>query len=1215
MSRTVKGLNLLLTLLMICSLLVLSWLITSESGLQWLVNRVNSQQAQLKLGQASGTLNSGVRLTALHWRQGERQLKADGLELQCRWLMLIYRRLECERITIGAIEYTGGFDAAPWPRDAKLPDLPVFELPFSASIGKLALDAFHYRELERTGQTVKDYRLSQLKAAKLALQSRELTLKSLQLNMLGHRLTLAGKLQLAKQWRHQLALSLSGPELELSLRSGGEIASSSTLAVSFNSPAALTLKSDWRWQQGLQLSEGLIRAQQQPITWRQKKAFLDTLAVKFNLAWPKLTAQGALTADMPWLSTFSLDTETIIANVLNWQAEADIQLQLAAKLDDRQVKKIAGPWLPSPSEQHQGQASWPVSAQLQANVLDGIFTLKSVHADIGELAATASGQFALPSPLTQDFSLKGKLQAGTFTALDGVKADKLALSWQLNRQQQEWHLASQGNIGFLAFGDFSAENLDWALDFNRHWQGRLGAQSLRHNGLTIKHPGLTVSGEAKRHKVKFSAETAENQALALAFDGELTAPLWQSKPSPANKPFWLLTNIEANLPLVQNAVAVTGQQAQVSAEKLAIKHLCLSGQGRLCLSGDYSRDAWQLDASFRHWRIAPVIREAKAWLASSIPSFDGELDGEINGQMMLAGTGGQIKAAAADLDIPALTLATPAIGLKWRQLAIKSRQGQELTAVWQGHGALLNSSDWQSQLEAPSGELSLTFSPDKALTLALKQTDIKWFLPTPVNGGADSAAWHAIRIPRLHFDSILTDEQVKGRLDLRLPDEDHIKAQFTGQWPLTDLSAITGTLAVNLHQFDWLKDRQGRLDQVEMHLQQKFAVSGTWQQPRLDGSGVLDIKRLVIDEWGIDINNSQVTLNSRQDQLSLSGKLHHRQGALTLSGKSSLAAPFSAELALEGQEVSLNSSQDHQLVVSPQLQLHYQQQHLDVKGKIAIEQADIIVTGLLDRAVAVSEDQQLVGEPADTVSPYGYQLDIKLVAGDKVRIRGLGLKSGITGMLTAQAQTGQPPALYGQLDLTGGKFEVYKQTLDIVRGQLLFLGAADNPGIQFQATRNIDDLTVGVIVDGTANKPRLRLFSSPAMAQENVLSLLITGRAIGSLSQNEGSALANAAIGLGIEGANKLVQKIGDQLGIDSLWLSSKHVGNGTRVDIGAKINSRLNVRYGTGIDADNDIEAGWIIEYRLSPGISLEAISGDEISTSINYKKQFGGTKDKQEK
>jgi autotransporter translocation and assembly factor TamB len=137
------------------------------------------------------------------------------------------------------------------------------------------------------------------------------------------------------------------------------------------------------------------------------------------------------------------------------------------------------------------------------------------------------------------------------------------------------------------------------------------------------------------------------------------------------------------------------------------------------------------------------------------------------------------------------------------------------------------------------------------------------------------------------------------------------------------------------------------------------------------------------------------------------------------------------------------------------------------------------------------------------------------------------------------------------------------------------------------------------------------------MADENILSLLITGRNLDSLSQQEGNALTSAAISLGVESANKLVQKIGDQLGLKDVAFTSKSGSNGnsTRVDIAAKINDRLNVGYGTNIDSDSGLQAGWSIEYKLSPNISFEAISGEEISANINYKKQFSTTKDKNNK
>jgi translocation and assembly module TamB len=134
------------------------------------------------------------------------------------------------------------------------------------------------------------------------------------------------------------------------------------------------------------------------------------------------------------------------------------------------------------------------------------------------------------------------------------------------------------------------------------------------------------------------------------------------------------------------------------------------------------------------------------------------------------------------------------------------------------------------------------------------------------------------------------------------------------------------------------------------------------------------------------------------------------------------------------------------------------------------------------------------------------------------------------------------------------------------------------------------------------------------MADENVLSLLITGRSLDALSQQYGNALTSAAISLGVESANKLVQKIGEQRGLKDVAFTSKsgNQGTNTRVDIAAKINDRLNVGYGTSIDSDSSVQAGWNIEYKLSPNISFEAISGDEISTNINYKKQFSSTKDK---
>ena len=346
------------------------------------------------------------------------------------------------------------------------------------------------------------------------------------------------------------------------------------------------------------------------------------------------------------------------------------------------------------------------------------------------------------------------------------------------------------------------------------------------------------------------------------------------------------------------------------------------------------------------------------------------------------------------------------------------------------------------------------------------------------------------------------------------------------------------------------------------------------------------------------------------------GELQNPQGSLTIAGDAKLSAPMKANLSIEGQQVTLVNNNENKLIVSPQLSAKYLNNHLSVTGNLVVDQADIKVASLPKPAISVSEDQIIIDEKEQITkdSPFDYDISLTLSAGDNVKVSGFGLSSEIQGKLSSTLKTGQALTLNGRLDLKDGKFEAYKQTLTIEQGQLLFLGTAANPSIQFRAIRMVDDIKVGIIADGTIQKPRLTLFSEPTMAEENVLSLLITGRNLDSLSQQEGNALTSAAISLGVDSANKLVQKIGDKLGLKDIAFTSKSGtnGNGTRVDIAAKINDRLNVGYGTNIDADNGVQAGWSIEYKLSPNISFEAISGEEISANINYKKQFSSTKDK---
>lgn len=89
--------------------------------------------------------------------------------------------------------------------------------------------------------------------------------------------------------------------------------------------------------------------------------------------------------------------------------------------------------------------------------------------------------------------------------------------------------------------------------------------------------------------------------------------------------------------------------------------------------------------------------------------------------------------------------------------------------------------------------------------------------------------------------------------------------------------------------------------------------------------------------------------------------------------------------------------------------------------------------------------------------------------------------------------------LNGQIDIPSGRFHAYGQDLIVRKGQLMFSGPPDQPLLNIEAIRNPesteDDVTAGVRVTGTADAPKLEVFSDPAKSQQEALSYLLRGGA------------------------------------------------------------------------------------------------------------------------
>ena len=139
---------------------------------------------------------------------------------------------------------------------------------------------------------------------------------------------------------------------------------------------------------------------------------------------------------------------------------------------------------------------------------------------------------------------------------------------------------------------------------------------------------------------------------------------------------------------------------------------------------------------------------------------------------------------------------------------------------------------------------------------------------------------------------------------------------------------------------------------------------------------------------------------------------------------------------------------------------------------------------------------------------------------------------------------------------------------------------------------------MGVAISGTAQSPRVRLYSDPEMGDTEKLSWLVLGREPDGLGRNDTALLQRAALALlAGEGEAPTDQLLG-RLGIDNLSLRQDDGDvRETVVTLGKQLSRRWYLGYERGINA----AAGtWQLIYRAAQRFTLRAQSGLENSLDV---------------
>jgi translocation and assembly module TamB len=233
-------------------------------------------------------------------------------------------------------------------------------------------------------------------------------------------------------------------------------------------------------------------------------------------------------------------------------------------------------------------------------------------------------------------------------------------------------------------------------------------------------------------------------------------------------------------------------------------------------------------------------------------------------------------------------------------------------------------------------------------------------------------------------------------------------------------------------------------------------------------------------------------------------------------------------------------------------------------------------------------------------------LQVTLDAPGQVFVRGHGLTSewrahmDITGTTAAPSVVGQLSVLNGSLDLLG-------QSFNLDRGAVSFGGTDLNPALDVQASASASGVTALVNVTGTAAAPKIALSSTPILPQDEILSRVLFGENVASLTASQGLQLAAAAASLA-QGGPGIIDRVRSKIGLDRLDIGSggsnpngtQGTAQGTTVSGGKYIANGVLVGVSQGLTA-NSTQAQ--VQVEITPNISVNSTFGTASGSGFGAK------------
>ncbi len=444
-------------------------------------------------------------------------------------------------------------------------------------------------------------------------------------------------------------------------------------------------------------------------------------------------------------------------------------------------------------------------------------------------------------------------------------------------------------------------------------------------------------------------------------------------------------------------------------------------------------------------------------------------------------------------------------------------------------------------------------------------------------------------------------------------------------WHWPEQAPLRGTIKASLPQVGVWSALAPPGWRVRGSLGADLTLGGTRDKPLLNGSLNADDLALRSLVNGIAFSRGQLRATLAGERITIDRFYLQGLGGAQTGG--TLLASGSTEwrtITVDGQprrqpyislqatatKLRVSTRADRMLTLSGQLQAELAGTALQLRGQLTADEARFVLpdesTPSLGSDVVVRGTERPLEDPnALRVQP---DVLVDLNLGNNFEVRGQGLQTRLTGQLNVRSTPASPaPRVLGEVRTERGTYRAYGQRLDIETGVLRFNGPYDNPTLDITAVRPNTTQRVGVLISGSAQLPRVRLFSDPELPDSEKLAWLVLGRPASGAGA-EAAVLQQAALALLSRNGRDLDGGLASAFGLDELsFAGAATTADGTTsaaaLTLGKRLSSKLYLTYEASLAGAMGTVS---IFYDLSRRVTVRARAGEENAIDLIFTTAF---------